>query len=393
MPPNSFRLSLAPMIDKTEPRFRYLIRQLFPEMHLYTEMIASGAIIHGQCRDFLALDPSEPPVALQLGTHCPEEAYRAVLLARRYAEPSGPGFTEYNLNAGCPSDRVQNRNIGAILMNDAPLVAEILAAMRQALRDSQRSVPGPLPEVTLKQRLGIQQKSRGIDLSSPEQLYAFVERLVPHCDRLIIHARIAILEGLNPKQNREIPPLNYPLVFRLRRDFAPVPVELNGGLKNYQQIAALLPPPSGGDSAGSLDGAMLGRISYEDTWELFRIRQSLRKHGQLAALAKVQKFSEPSVSGAIKGVVNRSELLQRYLVYLEQYPSEQSIPAQVWPLLNLWHGLPEARAWRRLLSPPYPAELGRRNSKAVVSLLRRAIEQMQELELRYPERETEAGGF
>ncbi|WGK69622.1 tRNA-dihydrouridine synthase [Candidatus Haliotispira prima] len=378
------RISLAPMIDKTEPRFRYFIRRLFPEIHLYTEMTGSGAIIYGQHKRFLDLHPAESPVALQLGTHSPEEAYKAVFMAREYTaqqpdqapgfkapdfKPSG--FTEYNLNAGCPSDRVQNRNIGAIQMNDPSLVAEILAAMRQALNDSQDLYPGrPLPEVTLKHRLGIEQPSRGIDMTKAEQLYVFLRRVAPFCDRLIIHARIAILDGLDPKQNREIPPLNYPLVCQIRRDFAPLPVEINGGLKHSEQIAAIWP---------QVDGVMLGRVSYEDTWELFRIRKRLLTDGLLQAAPN----SQATIS-------SRSELVRCYAEYLEQHPSDQSPAAQIWPILTVWRGLPEARRWRHLLSPPYPAELSHDRSLAAVQLARRAHETIQELEHRYPNAKAKA---
>ncbi|MEM9425055.1 MAG: tRNA-dihydrouridine synthase, partial [Spirochaetota bacterium] len=314
------------MIDRTEPRFRYFIRQLFPEISLYTEMISSGAIIHGPRARFLSLLPCEPPIALQIGTHCPEEAYQAVTLAREFCDRQNCHFTEYNLNAGCPSDRVQNRNIGAILMNDAPLVADILAAMRQALRDSQNSAD-TLPQVTLKHRLGIQ--GRGIEMTGAEPLYSFLRQVAPYTDRLIIHARIAILEGLDPKQNREIPPLNYPLVFAIRQ-MLDRPIELNGGLRNFAQIAEAWP---------HVDGVMLGRVSYEDTWELFRIRRQVLANGWLTARNS--------------GVRNRSELAGLYADYLEQHPGSQSMSAQIWPLLMLWHGLPEARHWRRMLSPPY----------------------------------------
>ena len=366
-------------MDKTEPRFRYLIRRIFPEIHLYTEMIGAGAILHGSCARFFDLHPEEPPVALQLGTNCPEEAYRAVLLARQYGASKGrtTGFAEYNLNAGCPSDRVQNRNIGAILMNDAPLVADILAAMQQALRESAALYPKnleksrqALPVVTLKQRLGI--TSESIKVSGKAALYRFVEQIAPFCARLIVHARIAILEGLSPKQNREIPKLNYPLVFALRSDFAPLPVELNGGIRSRAEVCRFW---------GKADGLMLGRISYEDTWELFRIRSALLAKGYLGDWAAHKNTAGSSA------VQSRSELAGCYQEYLEQYPSEQSPAAQIWPLLSLWHGLPQARRWRQALSPPYPLELRKLpNSEAAVRLARLAHQMLGELEQRYPDK-------
>ena len=368
----SQRISLAPMIDKTEPRFRYLLRQLFPELWLYTEMISSGAIIHGEVERFLALHPTEHPVALQLGTHCPREAYQAVRIAREYGSQQALSFAEYNLNVGCPSDRVQNRNIGAILMNDAPLVAEILAAMRQAVDDTKPLfAQQPQPIVTLKHRLGIEQKSRDINLTSQRDLYAFIEKVTPQCDRLIAHARIAILDGLDPKQNREIPPLDYPMVFALRRDFSSagasghLAVDLNGGLKIYEQIAAVWP---------QVDGVMLGRVTYEDTWELFGIRRQMLSHSNLTN------------SSGDTGVTCRSELVGLYADYLETYPSTQSTAAQIWPLQKIWHKLPGARSWRRLLSPPYPSELQDNPHKTpspAAQLARRAHDLIYELEQKY----------
>ena len=371
------RIALAPMMDKTTPHFRYLIRQLFPELWLYTEMISSAAIIHGDFSRFLALHPCEAPIALQLGSHCPEETYRAVITARQFCAEQNRFFAEYNLNAGCPSDRVQNRNIGAILMNDAPLVADILSAIRQALKDTQNlylDQPPQFPQVTLKHRLGIEQKSKGISISGCKQLCRFLEQVAPYCNRLIIHARIAILDGLDPKQNREIPPLNYPLVFELRKIFNPLPVELNGGLRTYQQIAAVWP---------KVDGVMLGRVSYENTWELFRIRKNLLAKKQLLECAQQfqqQKFQQKkSKQKVLTAPQSRAELVAIYAKYLEENPSAQSISAQIWPLLTLWYNLPEARRWRRMLSPPYSV------GQTAAKLARQAQELMSQLEQKYKE--------
>ncbi len=365
------RIALAPMIDKTEPHFRYFIRQLFPEMWLYTEMLSTGAIINNPPQRFFSLAPCESPVALQLGSHCPKEAYRAVLIAREFCAQQNSHFAEFNLNAGCPSDRVQNRNIGVVLMNDGPLVADILAAMRQALRDTKHFYleSQPLPQITLKHRLGIEQKSRGIAAWGKQQLYQFLQQVAPFCDRLIVHARIAVLDGLNPKQNREIPPLNYPLVFRLRQEIQPsLPIELNGGLKNYQQIAQVWP---------HVDGVMLGRVSYENTWELFHIRKQM--------LAQAMLPSAPlNINSGVQAVHKRSELIERYAHYLEQNPKEQSIAAQIWPLLTVWYGLAQAQYWRRMLSPPYSQTVQKANNPAA-ELARQACQTMLELEHKYPE--------
>ena len=201
------------------------------------------------------------------------------------------------------------------------------------------------------------------------------------------------MEGLNPKQNREIPELNYPLVFALRNDFAPLPVELNGGLKSSAEVCRFW---------RQADGLMLGRISYEDTWELFRIRGALLACGYLGDLRDLSDSGNPvdlktpqksSAKNEISAVQSRSELARCYAEYLEQYPSEQSPAAQIWPLLSLWHGLPEARRWRQALSPPYTLHdvsrnsSGRRtNSETAIRLARFACQMLGELEQRYPDK-------
>lgn len=332
------RISLAPMMDKTNRRFRYFLRQLYPDLFLYTEMISAEAIIHGRREHLLDFHPEEEPLSLQIGTSSPEHAFEAVKIAQEWA------YTEYNLNVGCPSDRVQQRNIGAALMADAQLVADILAAMKEAA--------GERP-VTLKHRLGIEQLSRGIAKTTEEELYRFIETVLPHTQRLIVHARIAILDGLDPKQNREIPPLDYPLVYQIQRDFPAMPVEINGGFKKLEDIER---------SLQHVSSVMLGRVCYEDTCELYRMGQKLSTRPELL-------------------VKSRLELMQRYYKYLQDFPSEESLASQLWILLHLWFERPKARAWRRLFSPPYPPEVAKLGpAEGALKLVERGIEFLEENE-------------
>lgn len=322
------RISLAPMMDKTNSLFRRFIRLLYPEIFLYTEMIGTDAILRGDTEHLLGFNPSEHPIALQIGTHLPEEAYRAVKAAEEW------NYDEYNLNVGCPSGRVQHRQIGAVLMADPQRVADILAAMQEA---------APKP-VTLKHRLGISQPSAGIDLCSPDDLYSFLEITAPRSRRLIIHARVALLDGLNPKQNRNIPPLHYEAVYQVQRDFPGIPVELNGGIRSAADLADVLPRVS---------GAMIGRLSYEDTWTL------------KSFLPNSSTISAPS---------------EAVRAYRQMIAESDSSPSQLWMLLSLWHNKPGAGAWRRLLSPPHSPQMKTDPKSALQELLREAEQFLKERE-------------
>jgi tRNA-dihydrouridine synthase A len=232
----AYRLSVAPMMDRTDRHFRYLVRLVAPHARLYTEMITARALLHGDAARLLRFAPAEHPVALQLGGGDPAELAAAARLG------AAAGYDEINLNVGCPSDRVRAGCFGAVLMLEPERVAECVAAMIAAV-----DVP-----VTVKTRLGVD------DRDSYEYLHGFVALLArAGCRTLIVHARKAWLSGLSPKENREIPPLDYARVRRLKRDFPELIVILNGGLGNVADCVAEL---------AHVDGVMLGRAAYRDPW-------------------------------------------------------------------------------------------------------------------------------
>ncbi|MEJ2042556.1 MAG: tRNA dihydrouridine(20/20a) synthase DusA [Reinekea sp.] len=227
--------SVAPMMDWTTSECRQFHRLLSNHALLYTEMVTTGAIIHGQKERFLNYHNSEHPLALQLGGHDPADLSHCAKLAGDF------GYDEVNLNVGCPSDRVQNGMIGAVLMGHANLVTECFKAMAD-----QTDIP-----VTVKHRIGID------DLDSYEFLRDFVGSVAKEgCQTFIVHARKAILSGLSPKENREIPPLDYDRVIRLKQDFPDLNIVINGGIKTHEQAIQLLDQ--------GLDGVMLGREAYQN---------------------------------------------------------------------------------------------------------------------------------
>lgn len=226
------RFCTAPMMEWSDKHCRYFWRGLSQHALMYTEMVTTGALIHGQTERFLEFNQQEHPIALQLGGSNSGELAQCAKLAQQY------GYDEVNLNVGCPSDRVQNNRIGACLMDDPKLVAQCINAMQQAC-----DIP-----VTIKHRIGIDNKE------SYEDLLEFVNTVSQTgCKTFIIHARIAILEGLSPKQNREIPPLNYEYVYAIKKAFPELEIIINGGIKNHQQISEHLK---------QVDGVMLGRAAY-----------------------------------------------------------------------------------------------------------------------------------
>jgi len=297
----SARFSVAPMMDWTDRHCRRFHRLLTREALLYTEMVTTGAILHGDAARFLAFDPEERPLALQLGGSDPKDLAAATRIAAAY------GYDAINLNCGCPSDRVQNGAFGACLMREPALVADCLAAMRDR---------SPLP-VTVKCRLGVD------DQEERDSLFAFVETLArAGTGTFVVHARKAWLKGLSPKENRDIPPLNYPLVKELKAAFPELTVVLNGGLADLDRAEAAL---------AWADGVMLGRAAYQEPWLLSQVDSRL--FGQA-----------PPVS-------ERAELVER----LTDLGAETL--ARGWPLkalarhsLGLMNGLPGARHWRRTLS-------------------------------------------
>lgn len=304
IPENSIpnrRFSVAPMMDWTDRHCRYFLRLLSRNALLYTEMVTTGAILHGDRQRFLRHDECEHPLALQLGGSNPQELAACALLAEQ------AGYDEVNLNVGCPSDRVQNNMIGACLMGHPLLVADCVKAMRDAV-----SIP-----VTVKHRIGI----NGRD--SYEQLGEFVQTVhQAGCTSFTVHARIAILEGLSPKQNRDVPPLHYDVVAQLKRDFAQLEIILNGGIKTLDECEEHLQ---------TFDGVMLGREAYHNPYLLAQVDQRL--------------FGDNHV------IASRTETLHRLRPYVEAHLAEggamQHITRHV---LGLGQGFAGARRFRQLLS-------------------------------------------
>ena len=287
------------MMDWTNRHCRYFHRLLAPTARLYTEMVTSAAVIHGDRDHLLAFDPAEHPVALQLGGSDPDELARASRIGEQY------GYDEINLNCGCPSDRVQRGRFGACLMTEPELVRDCLAAMRAAV-----SVP-----VTLKTRIGVD------DHDSEEFLHRFVETTAASgIDALVVHARKAWLSGLSPKQNREIPPLDHDRVVRLRAAFPALPIILNGGLDDAQ--GAL-------DAAGRFDGVMLGRAAYQRPWILAELERALGGVAPEQPDAVLQPMVDYARRQMDRGL--RLQAVGRHM-------------------LGLFHGRPGARIWRRALS-------------------------------------------
>ncbi|WP_276330878.1 tRNA dihydrouridine(20/20a) synthase DusA [Stutzerimonas kirkiae] len=237
----SRKFSVAPMMDWTDRHCRYFMRRLSRHALLYSEMVTTGALLHGDAERFLRHDDSEQPLALQLGGSDP----RALAACAGMAERTG--YREVNLNAGCPSDRVQNNMIGACLMAHPQLVAECVKAMRDAVGI----------DVTVKHRIGINGRE------SYGELCDFVGQVhEAGCRTFIVHARIAILEGLSPKENREIPPLRHEVAARLKQDFPELEIILNGGIKTLDECAAHLQ---------CFDGVMLGREAYHNPYLLAEV--------------------------------------------------------------------------------------------------------------------------
>jgi tRNA-dihydrouridine synthase A len=297
----SSRLSVAPMLDWTDRHCRYFHRLLTSETLLYTEMITTGAIIHGK-GDFLAYHQKEHPVALQLGGSNPADLATCAKLA------SERGYDEINLNVGCPSDRVQNGKFGACLMAEAELVAECIAAMQSVV-----SIP-----VTVKTRIGID------DLDS----YAFLTNFITtvsgqsNCDQFTIHARKAWLSGLSPKENREIPPLDYPRAYQLKQDFPHLNIGVNGGVKTLQEAL---------DHLQYLDGVMIGREAYQNPYILAEVDQR--------------------IFGVDKPVKKRSQVVEEMYPYIEQQLSNGSNLGHISRhMIGLFQNMPGARQWRRYIS-------------------------------------------
>jgi len=294
-------LAVAPMMDWTDRHCRYFLRLISNHAWLYTEMVTTGAILFGDQERFLRFNEAEHPVALQLGGSDPDALAKAAAAGERF------GYDEININIGCPSDRVQHGRFGACLMAEPDLVAAGITAMRGRI-----NCP-----VTVKTRIGIDNQDD----------YAFLRDFVGKieeagCRHVVVHARKAILSGLSPKENREIPPLNYPRVHRLKQEFPGMTVVLNGGLKTASQIMAEI---------DYVDGVMIGREAYQNPSALIDMDEALfGVHGERST---------------------RHQIVRRFLDYVET-ERQRNVPLKSMTkhILGLFNGLPGARAWRRHLS-------------------------------------------
>jgi len=296
---DDWRLTVAPMMDWTDRHCRYFHRLLSPHARLYTEMVTSAALVRGRQLRLLEHSQQEHPVALQLGGSEPEE----LAVAARYGADAG--YDEINLNVGCPSDRVQSGRFGACLMREPALVGDCVKAMRDAV-----DIP-----VTVKCRIGVDDQDDYADLQQ------FTETMVGvGVEVLVVHARKAWLQGLSPKENREIPPLNYERVYRLKREFPELVIVINGGITTADEVQAHL---------AQVDGVMLGRAAYHDPYVLAKVEAAL--------------YGEP--------MPTREDVLLRLRPYVEAELARGTALKHISRhILGLYQGEPGARGFRRRLS-------------------------------------------
>lgn len=300
MSTSEYPISVAPMMDWTDRHCRYFMRLLSPSVFLYTEMVTAAAVHHGDVHRFLRFDHEEHPIALQLGGSDPQLMANAAAKAAEYA------YDEININVGCPSDKVQSGQFGACLMDRPDTVAECYRAMQ-----AETDIP-----VTVKTRIGIDEKD------SFEFLQTFVDQLVnAGCRKFVVHARIAILNGLSPKENRNVPPLNYQRVFSLKRAFPETEILINGGLSNIDQIETVLQ---------HVDGAMVGRQAYQQPYFLAELEQHFNPAAETPARRQIVEQMLPYVETNLDDGVPLSRMTRH--------------------MLGLFAGQPGARAWRRYIS-------------------------------------------
>ena len=301
------RLSVAPMMDWTDRHQRMLMRGLAPNTLLFTEMVTTGAILFGDAERHLAYDDAEHPVALQLGGSDPDDLARATEMASAY------GYDEINLNCGCPSDRVQSGRFGACLMADPDHVAHLIRAMAGAT---------DLP-VTVKCRIGIDNCDSGPFLDN------FIDALAAAgCETFYIHARQAWLKGLSPKENRDIPPLDYDRVRRLKQRRPDLEIILNGGIKSVEAMQAALQPT---DGLPALDGVMIGREAYQNPL--------------------IMAQAERAILGTPSDISTIGSLLENLSAYVaERVAAGTPLKSITRHMMGLLNGQPGARAWRRMLS-------------------------------------------
>jgi|TARA_B110000037_G_scaffold56351_1_gene68860 tRNA-dihydrouridine synthase A len=289
------------MLDWTDRHCRYFLRLISQHSVLYTEMITTGAIIYGDTDYHLQMDSFEHPVALQLGGSSPTDLAKACVLASKY------DYAEINLNCGCPSDRVQNGMFGAVMMKNAQVTADCMAAMRDAV---------DLP-VTVKHRIGVD------DFDSYEFLCDFVGTVAETgCQTFLVHARKAWLKGLSPKQNREIPELNYDRVYQLKQDFPDLEIIINGGVTDLEQSKQHLE---------RLDGVMVGREAYTNPYLLASVDQQFY--------------------GSNAPIKSREKIAEEFLNYVDNELAKGTrLQAMTRHILGLYHGMPGARQFRRHIS-------------------------------------------
>jgi len=319
--PAPFTLSVAPMMDRTDRHFRVLMRQISRRCLLYSEMVTTHAILRGDRHQLLDFDPVEPPVALQLGGDDPRQLRQCARIAEDW------GYDEVNLNVGCPSDRVQQGHFGACLMARPQHVAECVAAMRAEVQ-----IP-----VTVKHRIGINEPP----LDRYEDLRHFAQTVVAAgADRLIVHARIAVLGGLSPKDNRRIPPLRYDDVHRLKRELPAAQIEINGGISTLDQVVEQL---------HHVDGVMIGRAAYDNPF----------------VFAKADR----RVFGDARPSATRRQVVENMIPYLQRWTAQGGAPHHTTRhMLTLFVGQPGTKRWKQRLS-------GAREQPSA-ELLRRALQEV-----------------
>lgn len=299
-------VSIAPMMDWTDRHYRYFARRFTTGTLLYTEMVTAAAIIHGDRERLLGFHPDEHPISLQLGGDDPDQLARALEIAHAW------GYDEYNLNAGCPSDRVQSGSFGACLMADPARVVSLVQAMRSVTDRP----------VTIKHRIGIDGRE------SYQDMLEFVDTVAGEggITRFTVHARIAILQGLSPKDNRSIPPLRYGDVYRLKRERPDLLVELNGGVKTVAAVQEHL---------RHVDAVMIGRAAYANP----------------SILAEI----DHAIFGTARSYKTREQVVREMIPYVEAVTAGGAPPRVVFNhMLGLFAGKPGARSWKRALSGRLP---------------------------------------
>ena len=298
-------LSVAPMMDRTDRHFRYFMRQITRRTLFYTEMVTSAAILHGDRDHLLGFAPAEKPLALQVGGDDPADLAECARIAAEM------GYSEINLNVGCPSDRVQSGNFGACLMAQPELVGACVQAMQRAT-----SMP-----VTVKHRIGID------DMDRYEDMVRFVQIVAEAgCQRFTVHARKAWLQGLSPKENRDVPPLRYGDVHRLKLDFPQLFIEINGGFTNLEQVQTQLQ---------SVDAVMIGRAAYDNPYLFATVDRDLY--------------------GAVTPPLTRQQVVEAMVPYIDEWMERWATKGLklnkiTRHMLQLFAGQPGSRAWKRHLT-------------------------------------------